>query len=171
MKWGIVGKSGFYQHQGDNILFRGFNKISVDNKGRLAVPSRYRELISVQAENSLVITLNPLDRSLWLYPLPEWDVIEGKLASLSDFDKQSRRTKQMMRGYATDCQLDSQGRILIPKELRSYADLTKRAVILGQGNKFEIWNEKAWEVQRDEWLETVGDDSQSTPESLQSLSL
>ena len=166
-----MGKSGFYQHNGDNILFRGFNKISIDNKGRLAVPSRYRELISVQAENSLVITLNPLDRSLWLYPLPEWDVIEDKLASLSDFDKQSRRTKQMMRGYATDCQLDSQGRILIPKELRSYADLTKQAVILGQGNKFEIWNEKAWEAQRDEWLETVGDDSQSTPESLQSLSL
>ena len=166
-----MGKSGFYQHNGDNILFRGFNKISIDNKGRLAVPSRYRELISVQAENSLVITLNPLDRSLWLYPLPEWDVIEDKLASLSDFDKQSRRTKQMMRGYATDCQLDSQGRILIPKELRSYADLTKQAVILGQGNKFEIWNEKAWEAQRDEWLETVGDDSQDTPESLQSLSL
>lgn len=152
-------------------MFRGFNKISIDSKGRLAVPSRYRDLISVQAENSLVITLNPLDRSLWLYPLPEWDVIEDKLASLSDFDKQSRRTKQMMRGYATDCQLDSQGRILIPKELRSYADLTKQAVILGQGNKFEIWNEKAWEAQRDEWLETVGDDSQSTPESLQSLSL
>jgi transcriptional regulator MraZ len=166
-----VGKSGFYQHNGDYIVFRGFNKISIDNKGRLAVPSRYRELISVQAENSLVITLNPLDRSLWLYPLPEWDVIEDKLASLSDFDKQSRRTKQMMRGYATDCQLDSQGRILLPKELRSYADLTKQAVILGQGNKFEIWNEKAWEAQRDEWLETVGDDSADTPESLQSLSL
>ena len=93
-----MGKSGFYQHQGDSIVFRGFTKISIDNKGRLAVPSRYRELISVQAENSLVITLNPLDRSLWLYPLPEWDVIEDKLASLSDFDKQSRRTKQMMRG-------------------------------------------------------------------------
>jgi transcriptional regulator MraZ len=166
-----VGKSGFYQQNGDDIVFRGFNKISIDNKGRLAVPSRYRELISVQAENSLVITLNPLDRSLWLYPLPEWDVIEDKLAALSDFDKQSRRTKQMMRGYATDCQLDSQGRILIPKELRSYSDLTKQAVILGQGNKFEIWNEKAWEVQRDEWLETVGDDLVSTPESLQSLSL
>jgi transcriptional regulator MraZ len=166
-----VGKSGFYQHNGDDIVFRGFNKISIDNKGRLAVPSRYRELISVQAENSLVITLNPLDRSLWLYPLPEWDVIEDKLADLSDFDKQSRRTKQMMRGYATDCQLDSQGRILIPKELRSYADLTKQAVIFGQGNKFEIWNEKAWEAQRGEWLETVGDDSVPTPESLQSLSL
>jgi len=166
-----VGKSGFYQQNGDDIVFRGFNKISIDSKGRLAVPSRYRDLIAVQAENNLVITLNPLDRSLWLYPLPEWDVIEDKLATLSDFDKQSRRTKQMMRGYASDCQLDSQGRILLPKELRSYAELTKQAVILGQGNKFEIWNETAWDAQRDEWLESVGDDSVSTPESLQSLSL
>ena len=166
-----MGKSGFYQQNGDDIVFRGFSKISIDNKGRLAVPSRYRDLISVQAENNLVITLNPLDRSLWLYPLPEWEVIEDKLATLSDFEKQSRRTKQMMRGYASDCQPDSQGRILIPRELRSYAELGRQAVILGQGNKFEIWNEKAWEAQRDEWLKSIGDDSISTPESLQSLSL
>jgi len=166
-----VGKSGFYQQNGDDIVFRGFNKNSIDSKGRLAIPSRYRDLIAVQAENNLVITLNPLDRSLWLYPQPEWDVIEDKLATLSDFEKQSRRTKQMMRGYASDCQLDSQGRILIPKELRAYAELNKQAVILGQGNKFEIWNETAWEAQRDEWLESVDDDSVPTPESLQSLSL
>lgn len=152
-------------------MFRGFNTISLDTKGRIAVPSRYRELISVQSENQLVITLNPLDRSLWLYPLPEWEVIEDKLATLSDFDKQSRRTKQMMRGYASDCQLDGQGRILVPKELRSYAELQKQAVILGQGNKFEIWNEQAWAAQRDEWLESVGDESVPTPDSLQELSL
>ena len=152
-------------------MFRGFNTISLDNKGRLAVPSRYRELISVQSENQLVITLNPLDRSLWLYPLPEWELIEDKLATLSDFDKQSRRTKQMMRGYASDCQLDGQGRILVPKELRAYAELEKQGVILGQGNKFEIWNEKAWEAQRDEWLQSVGDESAPTPDALQELSL
>jgi len=98
-------------------------------------------------------------------------VIEDKLSTLSDFDKQSRRTKQMMRGYASDCQLDVQGRILIPKELRSYAELQKQAVILGQGNKFEIWDEQTWEAQRDEWLNSVGDDSVPTPDSLQELSL
>ena len=152
-------------------MFRGFNKISVDSKGRLAVPSRYRELISVQAENWLVITLNPLDRSLWLYPLPEWQLIEDKLATLSDFEKQSRRTKQMMRGYASDCQLDGQGRILIPRELRTHAEINKQVVILGQGNKFEIWNEAAWKAQRDEWLTSVGDDFLPTLESLQELSL
>ncbi len=153
-------------------MYRGCSKISIDSKGRLAVPSRYRALILEQAQNNLVITLNPLDRSLYLYPLPEWEIIEDKLAALSDFDKQSRRTKQMMRGYANDCQLDSQGRILIPKELRGHAELSRQAIILGQGNKFEIWNEKTWEKQRDDWLESVGDESTtSSSDSLRSLSL
>ena len=153
-------------------MYRGCSKISIDSKGRLAVPSRYRALILEQAQNNLVITLNPLDRSLYLYPLPEWEIIEDKLAALSDFDKQSRRTKQMMRGYANDCQLDSQGRILIPKELRGHAELSRQALILGQGNKFEIWNEKTWEKQRDDWLESVGDEStSSSSDSLRSLSL
>ena len=143
-------------------MYRGCSKISIDSKGRLAVPSRYRALILEQAQNNLVITLNPLDRSLYLYPLPEWEIIEDKLAALSDFDKQSRRTKQMMRGYANDCQLDSQGRILIPKELRGHAELSRQAIILGQGNKFEIWNEKTWEKQRDDWLESAGDESTSS---------
>ena len=152
-------------------MFRGFSKISIDSKGRLAIPSRYRALISDQALNNLVITLNLLDRSLWLYPLPEWELIEEKLAALSDFDKQSRRTKQMMRGYANDCQLDNQGRILIPKELRGYAEIKRQAVILGQGNKFEIWNETSWEKQRDDWLESIGNESTSSSDSLGSLSL
>ena len=62
-------------------MYRGCSKISIDSKGRLAVPSRYRALILEQAQNNLVITLNPLDRSLYLYPLPEWEIIEDKLAA------------------------------------------------------------------------------------------
>ncbi len=116
-------------------------------------------------------TLNPLDRSLWLYPLTDWEVIEAKLAALSDFDKQSRRAKQMMRGYATDCQLDSQGRILIPQELRDYAQLQKQAVVLGQGNKFEVWDLESWEQQRDQWLSQVDSGDGEPPEALKSLSL
>lgn len=152
-------------------MFRGCHTVSVDSKGRLAVPSRYRASLDVQAENQMVITMNPLDRSLWLYPLPEWEIIEAKLADLSDFDKQSRRTKQMMRGYATDCQLDSQGRILIPKELRQYATIQKQAMVFGQGNKFELWDEATWQAQRDDWLESIeGNDAEPT-DVLKSLSL
>ena len=119
----------------------------------------------------LVQTLSPLDRSLWLYPLTEWELIEEKLAVLSDFDKQSRRAKQMMRGYANDCQLDPHGRILVHAELRNYAKLDKQAIILGQGNKFEIWNRTNWDEQRDHWLSLV-DNKEGTPTvALQSLSL
>lgn len=152
-------------------MFRGFNTVSIDSKGRLAVPSRFRERLLDIAGGCLVQTLNPLDRCLWLYPLNEWEVIEGKLAALSDFDRQSRRAKQMMRGYATDSQLDAQGRILIPQELRAYASLDKQAVILGQGNKFEVWDQGNWEAQRDQWLEQVGDENGEPSEALKPLSL
>ena len=152
-------------------MFRGFSAVSIDNKGRMAVPSRFRERLSVIAGGCLVQTLNPLDRSLWLYPLSEWELIETKLAELSDFDKQGRRTKQMMRGYATDCQLDAQGRILLPQELREYAGIKREAVILGQGNKFEIWSQANWEEQRDEWLTQLGNEEGQTSDALKSLSL
>lgn len=152
-------------------MFRGFSTVSIDAKGRLAIPSRFRERLAVVSGGRLVQTLNPLDRALWLYPLTEWELIETKLAALSDFDRQSRRAKQMMRGYATDCEPDAQGRILIPTELRDYAQLGRQAVVLGQGNKFEVWDQTAWETQRDQWLEQVGQSDGEPSETLKSLSL
>lgn len=152
-------------------MFRGSSSVSIDDKGRLAVPSRFRERLQAISGGCLVQTLNPLDRSLWLYPLNEWEIIENKLAALSDFDKQSRRAKQMMRGYATDCQMDSQGRILLSQELREYAGLNKHAVILGQGNKFEVWDQATWKQQRDQWLDLVGDENSEPSDALKPLSL
>jgi MraZ protein len=152
-------------------VFRGSSTVSIDIKGRLAVPSRFRDRLKTESGGCLVQTLNPLDRSLWLYPLNEWEIIENKLAALSDFDKQSRRAKQMMRGYATDCRLDSQGRILLSQELRDYASIKKQVLILGQGNKFEIWDQVTWEEQRDIWLEQVGDENSEPSEALKPLSL
>ena len=152
-------------------MFRGFSTVSIDNKGRLAVPSRFRDRLMAMTGGCLVQTLNPLDRSLWLYPLTEWELIEAKLAALSDFDKQSRRAKQMMRGYATDCQLDTQGRILLSQELRDYAEIKRLAVILGQGNKFEVWDQASWKDQRDLWLEQIGSDDSEPSDALKPLSL
>jgi len=152
-------------------MFRGFHTVNIDDKGRMAIPSRYRQRLTAEAEGNLVLTLNPLDRSLWLYPQNNWEQIETKLASLSEFDKRSRRTKQMMRGYAYDCQLDSQGRVLIPSELRDYARLQKQAVILGQGNKFEVWDQPSWEQQRDVWLSQIDAEDSEFSEALKSLSL
>ncbi len=152
-------------------MLRGLSNLSIDDKGRLAIPSRFRERLSVMAGGALVQTLNPLDRSLWLYPLPEWELVEKKLAALSDFDKQGRRAKQMMRGYASDCQLDGQGRVLLQQALREYAGVGRQAVILGQGNKFEIWSQANWEAQRDEWLQQIGNEESEPSDALKSLSL
>ena len=152
-------------------MFRGFSSVSIDNKGRLAVPSRFRERLTSIAAGCLVQTLSPLDRTIWLYPITEWELIEKKLAVLSDFDKQSRRAKQMMRGYSTDCQLDAQGRILLSQELRDYAGIKCQAVILGQGNKFEIWDQTSWQEQRDQWLGQLGSDDSEPSDALKPLSL
>lgn len=121
----------------------------------MAIPARYRDLLVARGTDTLVITVNPWDRCLWLYPLPEWQVIDDKLALLPDGEKDSRRAKQVIRGQATDCCCDAQWRVLLPQELRSFARLDKRAVFLGQGNKFELWDEEAWARQREEWLQDV----------------
>ena len=152
-------------------MFRGFSTLNLDVKGRLAVPRRYHAQLQDLCNNALVVTLNPLDRCLWLYPLPEWEVIEAKLQSLSDFDRQSRRTKQIMRGYATDCEPDKHGRILLTQKLREFAGLTKPVVFLGQGNKFEIWDEDYWNEQRDEWLRDVDGRSGESSQTLDGLAL
>jgi MraZ protein len=152
-------------------MFRGISLLNLDSKGRLAIPSRFRARLSASGIQSLVLTLNPLDRCLWLYPLPEWEIIDVKLAALSDFDRQSRRTKQMMRGYASDCEMDKLGRILLPRELREFARLDKGIVLLGQGNKLELWDAAAWNTQRDEWLAELDAPEGEAPEPLRSLSL
>lgn len=149
-------------------MFRGNSTLNLDAKGRLAIPSRYRARIQGLCEGEMVQTINPVDRSIWIYPANEWDVIDAKLRALSDFDKQARKTKLMMLGHAEDCTLDSHGRIRITAPLQEHAGLDKQVVLLGQGNKFELWDEAAWKTQRDEWLQ----EGQIEPsEALQQLSL
>ena len=152
-------------------MFRGLSTINVDAKGRLAIPARYREALAQLGSPELVLTLNPWDRALWLYPLAEWELIETKLSVLSDFDKQSRRTKQIMRGYAADCVCDNQGRVLLPQELRAIAGIDGPVALLGQGNKLEIWDRDAWNAERDRWLNDVGNGTGDPSSALDSLSL
>ena len=152
-------------------MFRGQSTISVDAKGRLAVPTRFRELVATLPSQELVITLNPWDLALWLYPVAEWLIIETKLAALSDFDRQSRRTKQIMRGYAADCVCDGQGRVLLPPQLREIAGIDRQVTLLGQGNKLEIWDQAAWQTERDKWLRDVADGADASSAGLESLSL
>ncbi len=133
-------------------MFRGFNPINIDEKGRLAIPTRYRAELRECCDHQLVLTVSP-DKCLFLYPLPEWEEIERKLSKLSSLDKRAKRLQRLLIGHATECELDAQGRFLISEPLRQFAGLEKRVVLVGQGIKFEIWDEDTWNRSRDEWLE------------------
>ncbi|MGH8564606.1 MAG: division/cell wall cluster transcriptional repressor MraZ [Gammaproteobacteria bacterium] len=131
--------------------FEGSTALSLDAKGRIAIPSTYRDVLVAAGEASLMLTVSPYDPCLWLYPESEWAVVKLKLLELSDFDKLSRRTKQMMRGHAIPCNPDGQGRIRIPDPLCEFAGLERQITFVGQGNRFEIWDGEAWVRERSEW--------------------
>lgn len=150
-------------------MFRGVNTLNLDAKGRLAVPTRYREALTRHCNGQMVITVDR-DHCLLLYPLPDWEEIERKLVRLPSFNRHARRLQRLLMGHATECELDTAGRILIPPPLREFAGLNKAVVLIGQGNKFEIWNEEAWNAQRAQWLAEQAEDGE-LPADLESLSL
>jgi MraZ protein len=149
-------------------VFRGATKVTLDAKGRLAIPTRYRERIAARCDGQLVCTVDR-DYCLLLYPLPDWEEIERKLIRLPSLNKQARRLQRLMVGYASELELDGHGRILLPRELRDFAALDRQAILIGQGNKFELWDEERWNDKRDSWLSD--DDELGLPSELESLSL
>jgi MraZ protein len=151
-------------------VFRGPSKVTLDAKGRLAIPSRHRERILTRANGALVTTVDR-DYCLLIYPLPEWEEIERKLVRLPSLNKTARKLQRLMLGYATELEMDNQGRILLPKELREFAGIERDAILIGQGNKFELWDEKRWTERRDEWLAGDDTDYKDLPDELESLSL
>ena len=126
-------------------MFRGVQHINLDAKGRVAVPSRQRELLSVMSEGHIVLTVDTQAPCLALYALPEWERIESDVQALPALKPAIKRFQRLVLGYASDLQLDGSGRILIPPALRDYAKLEKRAVLVGQGNKLELWSEELWQ--------------------------
>jgi len=151
-------------------MFRGVNALSLDSKGRLAVPTRHREALMRQSEGRVVVTVNHEERCLWLYPQPEWEEIERRLVNLPSLDRAAGRLKRILIGHATDAELDGSGRVLLPQPLREFAGIDKRVVLIGQGNKFEIWDEALWNERRNEWL-TQDQEGGPLPPELESLSL
>lgn len=124
-------------------MFRGITATSLDNKGRITVPTKYRDEITTTCGGHLVITAD-VDRCLLIYPFPEWERIESELLSLPNVKKQVRRWHRLYIGYAKPCELDGQFRITLSQELREFAGLDKNVCLVGQGNKFELWDEQAW---------------------------
>jgi MraZ protein len=151
-------------------VFRGPSKVTLDAKGRLAIPSRHRERILTRADGVLVATVDR-DYCLLLYPLPEWEEIERELVRLPSLNKLARKLQRLMLGYATELEMDNQGRILLPREHREFAGLERQAMLIGQGNKFELWDEQRWIERRDAWLAEDDGDFKDLPQRLEDLSL
>lgn len=153
-------------------MFRGINGINIDAKGRIVMPTRYRERLQLDSKSAVVLTIDTEEKCLLVYPLPEWEQIESKLASLPSFNPAARRIQRLLMGHATDVEMDNHGRILLPPLLREYAGLEKRAVLVGQGKKFELWDESYWDKCRGRWLEEEsGRGGSSLPEEVKSIAL
>ncbi|MBS0613058.1 MAG: division/cell wall cluster transcriptional repressor MraZ [Proteobacteria bacterium] len=150
-------------------MFRGAHKLTLDVKGRMVMPTRYRERIAERCGGKLVVTVDK-DQCLLIYPMPDWEEIERKLMSLPSLNPQARRLQRLMVGHATDLELDSHGRVLLPPNLREFGSLTREAMLIGQGQRFELWDEARWNERRSEWLASETD-SADLPAELESLSL
>lgn len=151
-------------------MFRGEYPVTLDTKGRLAMPSRYRERLKDQSGGLLIATVNRSDRCLLIYPMPEWEETEKRLMELPSFDPANRRLQILMVGHATDLEMDAQGRILIPPNLREYASLSRDAVLIGQANRFELWDEAHWKARREQWLQ-VDEAAEAVSPELRALKL
>jgi MraZ protein len=122
-------------------MFIGEYTISMDAKGRIAVPAKFRAMLNTEA-----VVTRGLDKSLFLYTKSEWETIASKLAALPLSKANSRAFARLMLAGAFDAELDKQGRMMIPEYLRKFAQLGKKVVIAGLYNRIEIWDAEAWEA-------------------------
>jgi MraZ protein len=145
----------------EKAVFRGINPINLDAKGRVALPAKYRDRVTDRCDGHMVLTVHPFDRCLLLYPLADWEVIESQVNALpNSTSRQARRFQHLMVGYATELDLDAANRLLLPAMHRDHAELDKRLILVGQGQKFEIWSEARWTSMTETYLsETVDDDA------------
>jgi len=149
-------------------VFRGVTKLSLDAKGRIAIPTRHRPRLIEQAGGQLVVTVDA-GHILLLYPMPEWLKVEQKLNALPTTNPRARQLQRLLVGHATEVELDAAGRVLLPPPLREFAELDKRVALVGQGNKFELWDEARFDSTREQWLEPDGEGTPLIAE-LESLS-
>jgi MraZ protein len=142
----------------------------MDAKGRLAMPARQSEPLLSRCEGQIVVTIDTQAACLAIYPLPEWERIERDIQALPALKPAVKRFQRLVLGYATDIELDGSGRMLLPQSLREYARLEKKLVLVGQGNKLEIWSEGLWLAEREQALADSGPEAE-VPEELYSLTL
>jgi MraZ protein len=125
-------------------VFQGETAITVDDKGRLAIPTAYREQVAGECANRLVITYNPFEPGcLWLFPYAEWERVRDQINALSSVKKTHRDLQMKLVGAAAVVEPDGAGRVLLPVSQRATTGIEKKAVLLGMGSKFELWSEQA----------------------------
>jgi MraZ protein len=172
------GEKWFFSLSEDNLLkeliivFRGITNVNLDPKGRLAIPVRYRDSVRSDYSYPLVVTIDTQAACLLLYPIKEWEIIETKLQNLSSFNEAIRRKQRLLIGHATELEIDSASRILIPPLLRDYACLSKEVMLVGQGKKFELWDKQKWHEGRETWLQEESQThKESIPQELMDISI
>jgi MraZ protein len=159
--------SGNGDGAGRSPVFRGVTHLSLDAKGRLAVPARHRDALVPNASGRLVLTADP-SRCLLVYPVDAWEPIQARLMALSSFNDKIRNLQRLLVGHADDVEIDGSGRILIPPALRSYASLDKQVVLVGQGHRFELWGHAQWQAQT---AQAIAFDTDTLPPELDGFSL
>ena len=148
-------------------MFRGVTALTLDSKGRLAMPARHREVLQVRAGGKLVVTADSAS-CLLIYAAPDWEPIQDKLMGLSSFNPRTRDLQRLLVGNASDVEMDAAGRILIPAPLRKFASLEKDVALVGQGARFELWDESKWAEQMER---SMALDESSIPPELEGFSL
>ena len=138
-------------------MFSGDNYLNVDDKGRLAIPARYRDGLRESCASQMVITVDPgsPERCLLLYPLNEWRAVVDQLKSVPNADPQANTFRRLFVGRSIQVEMDRQGRILLPGKHREYAGLSPQVVLVGLINKFEIWDEALWSNRCDDWAQEL----------------
>ena len=136
-------------------MFQGETAITIDDKGRLAIPTAYREIVARECGNRLVVTYNPFESGcLYLYPQPVWERVRDQVNALPRTKKNSRLLQLKLVGAAAFAEPDGSGRISLPASQRSAVGIEKKAVLLGMGDKFELWSEQA---HHEQIRQTLGD--------------
>jgi len=152
-------------------MFRGISKLTVDAKGRLAMPKHHRDRLESDGVTRMVVTVDK-SHCLLIYPMPEWLEIEAQLMGAPNTDPYIRTLQRMLVGYATEVEFDVNGRILLPAALREFARIKKKTVLIGQGKKCELWSEEVFEAAAEMWPEEIGEGDLSTaPEAIRQLSI
>lgn len=144
-------------------MFQGETAITIDDKGRMSIPSAYRETVATQCGNRLVFVYNPFEQGcLWVFPVRDWEKLRDQVNALSSLNAVHRNLQMKLVGAATIVDVDGNGRLLVPASQRTSARIEKNAVLLGMGAKFELWSEEAHQKQI---AATIGE-AQVTPDML-----